>query len=99
MEVPVKRNELLNLIRWTTGQVRASRNDPELRQAWASCCAALLETYHQELETQGPPWEAAIRTLHGRGLTVQEMSRESGWSEGTIRNRLSALGLKCNRSV
>lgn len=96
----MKREELLGTVRWVTDQIRdARRNDPEVAHAWAGFAAELLEAYHRQKEEEGPPWEGTIRTLHGQGLSVKDMADASGWCEGTIRNRLSALGLKCNRNV
>jgi hypothetical protein len=44
-----------------------------------------------------PAWETKIRALHAGGATVEAMVAGTGWSEGTIRNRLSSLGLADNR--
>lgn len=43
-------------------------------------------------------WEDILRGLHGRGLTAQAMAAETGWTLGSVRTRLSSLGLRAARS-
>lgn len=39
-------------------------------------------------------WEAAIRSAHASGLTAEGIAEATGYSVGTVRTRLSRLGLR-----
>ena len=79
----------------------AGRSDPQIAAELGVTAAAVrsVRRYHGiAAGTQPGPsvrsgWEARLREAHARGLGLDDLARELGWTAGTVRTRLSGLGL------
>jgi hypothetical protein len=77
-------------------------SDPAIAEA----LGLTVDVVRRHRESRGiagaPPargdWEPRIREAHGRGLTVDEIATATGYTPGTVRTRLSQLGLRAAAS-